>query len=313
MRTRYIVATALTFLASATGYGQTQGNTGGSGNTGGGGGISGLQTTSASNFQIQQMEVPQITFQGTTTGSTLNSTNSFSQYYANPFYQGRAGAAITEGPGGFGSPLASTGGGGGSGRAVGTNGLNQGRTAGGTGGIGGAGRTNTTTGGLGGTGGLSGGGGTGRTAGITGTTGAGLGGFGGTAGGIGGTTGFGGTTGGLGRTGGQGGRGGLTGLGGQQNNSAIIQLPRQISYTMTIRTPTPKATPAQLQTQMQTDLRGVIDRSSLITNPKGIEVLTDGAIVVLRGTVKDEEEAATAEGIIRLTPGVKVVKNELKY
>jgi osmotically-inducible protein OsmY len=29
--------------------------------------------------------------------------------------------------------------------------------------------------------------------------------------------------------------------------------------------------------------------------------------------VKDEEEARTAEGIIRLTPGVKNVTNELQY
>ena len=75
----------------------------------------------------------------------------------------------------------------------------------------------------------------------------------------------------------------------------------------------PKTTPAQIATNMQSDLRSVIDRSSSIANPRGIEVSTDGAVVVLRGRVKDEEEAATAEGIIRLTPGVKGVKNELKY
>lgn len=297
MRIRYLLATVVTGVAATNGFAQT---TGGTGNTGGGA-PTGLQTGNASNFQIQQLtQAPQIN-SAETTGSTVNSTNSFSQYYANPLYQGRAGATNTELPGGFGSAMAATGGAGG-GRAVGT--AQGGRTtgAGATGG-----RTATTTGGTGATGGLGG---------VGGATG------GGRAGGVGGTTALGGATqfgGQANRAGGTGGlgtqRGGLGGglAGQQQQGSAIIQLPRQISYTMTMRMPMPKSTPAQIATQMQTDLRSVIDRSSSLANPKGIEVVTDGSVVVLRGRVKDEEEAATAEGVIRLTPGVKVVKNELKY
>lgn len=296
-----LVGSVFTVLFSSAASAQT---TGGGGNTGGGGGISGLQTTSGSNFQIQQMQQAQQISGGATTGSSLNSTNAFSQYYANPYYQGRAGSTGQDNPGGFGSALS---GGGGTGRAVGTTGLNAGRT-GGTGATGGRTGTtgtgltqvSTTLGGTGGTGGLSG---------VGGGLGGGL--TGGLGGGRTGTTGFG------GQGGRAGGLGGLLGggLGGQQQQqgNAIVQLPRDITYTMTIRMPMPKTTPQQAAATMQTELRGLIDRSTRIANPKGIEIQTDGAVVILRGTVRDEEEAATAEGVIRLTPGVKVVKNELKY
>src|SRR5256885_7103062 len=49
------------------------------------------------------------------------------------------------------------------------------------------------------------------------------------------------------------------------------------------------------------------------SNPRGIEVVSDGAVVVLRGAVRDEDEARLAENMIRLTPGVRDVKNELKF
>jgi osmotically-inducible protein OsmY len=88
-----------------------------------------------------------------------------------------------------------------------------------------------------------------------------------------------------------------------------VPLPTQITYTASARFPTPSLS-AQ---SVQSELRGMIDRSSQLANPSGIQVTYDGTVVMLRGQVRDEEEARTAEGIIRLTPGVKQVKNELKY
>ena len=78
---------------------------------------------------------------------------------------------------------------------------------------------------------------------------------------------------------------------------------------MTVKLPQPKFD----ATQMTTDIRGMLNRSSSLTSARGIDVSMNGTTVVLKGTVKDEDEAKTAEGIIRLTPGVKDVKNELKY
>jgi osmotically-inducible protein OsmY len=71
--------------------------------------------------------------------------------------------------------------------------------------------------------------------------------------------------------------------------------------------------PALNPVAVQSEVQGVLSRSSMITNGGGIQVNVEGGTVVLRGTVKDAEEASTAVGVARLTPGVKVVKNELKY
>ncbi len=89
----------------------------------------------------------------------------------------------------------------------------------------------------------------------------------------------------------------------------VIPLQRAISYTATLRFASPAIVPAQ----MQADLQTVIGRSSMIANPSAINISMDGPIVVLRGNVKDEDEARTAEGMIRLSPGVKQVRNELKF
>ena len=43
----------------------------------------------------------------------------------------------------------------------------------------------------------------------------------------------------------------------------------------------------------------------------GIQVVMDGPVVVLRGTVGDRDERLLAEDIIRLTPGVRDVRNQL--
>ena len=55
-------------------------------------------------------------------------------------------------------------------------------------------------------------------------------------------------------------------------------------------------------------------RSSNIANAKGISVVAgEGGVVVLKGAAKDEDEARLIEGMIRLTPGVRSVQNELKF
>ncbi|MFO0847070.1 MAG: BON domain-containing protein [Gemmataceae bacterium] len=89
-----------------------------------------------------------------------------------------------------------------------------------------------------------------------------------------------------------------------------VPLPRNISYTAVLRFPTPPpATPAQVQT----DVQAILQRSTMLSAPAGVQVLTDGPVIVLRGAVKDEDEARLAEGIVRLNPGVRDVRNELTY
>ena len=51
-----------------------------------------------------------------------------------------------------------------------------------------------------------------------------------------------------------------------------------------------------------------------LSNPAGVQVLTTpDNNVVLRGTVRDAREARLVEGMVRLTPGVAYIKNELTF
>jgi osmotically-inducible protein OsmY len=67
--------------------------------------------------------------------------------------------------------------------------------------------------------------------------------------------------------------------------------------------------------QLQSDLRSAIARipNDLVANPAGVQVMVDGRTVTLRGAVQDEEEAHTIVGLVRLTPGVGAIKNELAF
>jgi hypothetical protein len=102
------------------------------------------------------------------------------------------------------------------------------------------------------------------------------------------------------------------GIGGGYGNASaaqVIALPRPISYTAVVRfAPPPMTAPV-----IHATARAVLDRSISLSNPRGIEVVPNGAVVILRGTVRDADEAQLAENMLRLTPGISDVKNELKF
>jgi hypothetical protein len=58
------------------------------------------------------------------------------------------------------------------------------------------------------------------------------------------------------------------------------------------------------------NLGDVLARSSDLADTK-IQLILDGPTVVLRGNVSDWEQRRLAENLLKLTPGVSVVKNEL--
>ncbi len=110
-----------------------------------------------------------------------------------------------------------------------------------------------------------------------------------------------------------GGAGGRPGSAGGQSGSAL-KAPGQspssasrIMYSTTVKFPVKVIAVSQLQS----DLRGIIDRSTTLKDPSAIQVVIEDQVVVLRGRVADEDEKRLVEGIIRLTPGVRMVKNEL--
>jgi hypothetical protein len=59
------------------------------------------------------------------------------------------------------------------------------------------------------------------------------------------------------------------------------------------------------------DLQEIIDRSSSLSQADSIRVLSDGARVILRGHVVSDSDRILAEALLRLSPGVKQVQNDL--
>jgi osmotically-inducible protein OsmY len=79
----------------------------------------------------------------------------------------------------------------------------------------------------------------------------------------------------------------------------------------------PSTTPARtaprlVSSRVQAEVSQVLARSSVLSAKNNIQVFIDGEAVVLRGTVADESERHLAESLIRFTPDVYVVRNELK-
>jgi len=60
------------------------------------------------------------------------------------------------------------------------------------------------------------------------------------------------------------------------------------------------------------DLHEVLARSSSLASSESIQVLSDGATVFLRGVVANASDRRMAEALLRLSPGVDQVQNELK-
>jgi osmotically-inducible protein OsmY len=62
----------------------------------------------------------------------------------------------------------------------------------------------------------------------------------------------------------------------------------------------------------QSEVARVLARSTSLNPNRDIRVLVEGPVVVLRGTVASDHDRRLAEGLIRLTPGVREVRNELE-
>lgn len=284
----------------STAWAQTTTGTTTGTSTGTSNGPAGASATPNSGFQGTQMEGSPTISGGGSTGANVNSFNIFASSYANPYYQGRPGTTTAEGPGGFGTALA-----GGSGS--GTAGRSSSITSRATGSSSTASRT------------TSGASTTGSTLGRTtsGTSSPSLSSVGSSSFGSGfgstGSTGFGSTgrtgTTGFGTTGTN--RGTGTGFSNNtQQQGVLATQTRPVAVSVVARFPVKPVLPAATTGEITTALA----RSSYLTNAGSIQVHHDGGrLVTLRGQVKDAEEAQAAEGIARLTPGVREVKNELTY
>jgi osmotically-inducible protein OsmY len=70
--------------------------------------------------------------------------------------------------------------------------------------------------------------------------------------------------------------------------------------------------PRPTMAAVRSDLQSVIDRSSRLPSRGNIQVLSEGDTIVLRGQVASERERRLAEGLLRLSPGVRQIRNELR-
>ena len=70
--------------------------------------------------------------------------------------------------------------------------------------------------------------------------------------------------------------------------------------------------PPAVATRLQREAQQIITRSSALPSKGDIRVSVAGSAVVLQGRVSDEHERRLAEGLLRLTPGINEVVNELR-
>ena len=68
--------------------------------------------------------------------------------------------------------------------------------------------------------------------------------------------------------------------------------------------------------QLQASLKATLSQSSQLPSGKNLNVAVESfnnqPVVVLQGTVATEEERRLAENLLRLTPGVRLVKNNIQ-
>jgi hypothetical protein len=63
---------------------------------------------------------------------------------------------------------------------------------------------------------------------------------------------------------------------------------------------------------LQANLQRMVSQSAALQSSRAIQVALDGSTVVLRGWAADDHDRRLAEGMVRLTPGVRDVRNELQ-
>ena len=104
---------------------------------------------------------------------------------------------------------------------------------------------------------------------------------------------------------GRGAIGGTASVGSNYGRVTNTNLP--IAFATELRFPAP---PIQVP-QVQADLQGLINRTSILKLPSAVRVEVSGNTVILRGRVADDDERRLIEGMVRLEPGIHDVRNEL--
>jgi hypothetical protein len=100
----------------------------------------------------------------------------------------------------------------------------------------------------------------------------------------------------------------LSGSNNLSNLSGSILNRRGPAYTVAVNFPYEPPSSGQLQTQAQ----NILARSSMLSMKDTIKVKVDGETIVLDGQVQSDQERRLAENMLRLTPGVHQIQNNLQ-
>jgi osmotically-inducible protein OsmY len=98
------------------------------------------------------------------------------------------------------------------------------------------------------------------------------------------------------------------------SNYNSIGMKRDLPYT-TVMGPSMGGPSAQYRAnngQVRASLQGVVAQSSRLSANRNINITMDGNTVVLKGFVDTPRDSRIAEGLARVTPGVRDVRNELQ-
>jgi hypothetical protein len=109
-----------------------------------------------------------------------------------------------------------------------------------------------------------------------------------------------------------GGSGGFAGLGsaggyGSGAYGAGVRVAPKFSAAVSFSPPRTAATSG-----LQVNLQRMVSQSAALQASRDIQVGLDGSTVVLRGRATDEHDRRLAEAMVRLSPGVRDVRNELQ-
>jgi hypothetical protein len=85
--------------------------------------------------------------------------------------------------------------------------------------------------------------------------------------------------------------------------------PRDVPYAVVPGDDLPR--PVAESPKLAADLQGHVQRSSLLPSKENIAVTIENDVVVLRGQVGSQREKGLVERMLRLTPGVRELRNEL--
>jgi hypothetical protein len=107
--------------------------------------------------------------------------------------------------------------------------------------------------------------------------------------------------------------GATTGLGGRTGGTAGVSglTPAGQIYPITFTTEVKFPVAPIRAPEVRAELQGLINRTSALRQPTNVRIEFDGAIVILRGRVADDDERRLVEGMVRMEPGVREVRNEL--